>query len=180
MPLDRRQFFRRFIPGDKTSDQRMARYDTLETYARTSLLPYDFSLTEAQERELMAAVRELLEKTSNKELFLPDVRVRVEEIVESKVQLWRLQTDATGRAERNREVRLAAPQYVGTFLTVQANTPIIEQLQHNYDIYDLKELEELLKRQIESWIQDVDDRLIQQYDVVSVQELVFAQLRSWC
>jgi len=44
----------------------------------------------------------------------------------------------------------------------------------------MNELEDLLKRQIESWIQDVDDRLIQQYDVVSVQELVFAQLRSWC
>src|SRR4051794_20059696 len=98
MALDRRQFFRRFLPGDKTSDQRAGRYDSLETYVRTRLLPYDFTLSEAQEHELIAAVRALLEKMPNKDLFSPDVRVRVEEVVESKIQPWRMQTDVTGRA----------------------------------------------------------------------------------
>ena len=43
--------------------------ETLETYVRTQLLPYDFRLTEEQERELMSAVRSVLEKTTDDELF---------------------------------------------------------------------------------------------------------------
>jgi hypothetical protein len=180
MPLDRRQFFRRLIPGDKTTEQRLARYETLEAYVRNRLLPYDFSLSEAQERELMESVRAFLEPLSNKELFSVDVQARLEQLAEPQIQAWRLLTDVSGRASRIHEVRCAASGYVGAFLTVQAGTAIIDQLQHNYGVDDPNELEPLLKRQIEIWIEDVDDRLIEQYDVASVQELVFAQLRSWC
>ena len=180
MALSRRQFFRRFWSSGNASPERLARYDALETYVRTQLLPYDFTLTEEQERELIAAVREVLEKTSNEELFSNIVRGRIGEIVEARIQPWRRQSDSGGRTERLREVRIAAPDYVSTFLNVQADTPIVEQLKQTYEIQDLGELEALLKRQIETWIADADDRLIQQYDVISVQDLVFAQLRSWC
>ena len=128
----------------------------------------------------MSDVRALLEKMPNKELFSDEVNAVLGQAVEPKIQSWRLQTDVTGRAERLQDIRRAAPDYVAAFMSVQAGTAIIDQLLQNYGLYDMNELEEQLKRQIESWIQDVDDRLIQQYDVVSVQELVFAQLRSWC
>src|ERR1051326_5667855 len=69
MALSRRQFFRSLVPGDPQSPKRLARYETLETYVRTQLLPYDFELTEDQERELLAEIRGVLEKTPNNDLF---------------------------------------------------------------------------------------------------------------
>src|SRR5215471_12972251 len=180
MALSRRQFFRSLMPGDPNSPQRLARYQSLETYVRTQLLPYDFELTEAQERELMAEVRAILEKTSNDNLFAHHIRGQLEQLVEAKIQPWRSQSDIEALAERIREIRQAAPDYVTTFLEIHAGTPVIEQLKQMYGIYDLPELEKSLKRQVEIWISETNDRLLSHYDVVSVQDLVFAQLRSWC
>ena len=83
-------------------------------------------------------------------------------------------------AETLREVRQVAPDYVSSFMTEHAGTPIIGQLQEAYGIDDLDDLEALLKDQIRTWINESNDRLIRQYDVVSVRDLVFTQLRSWC
>ena len=168
------------MPGDPNSPQRLARYQVLETYVRTQLLPYDFELTESQERELMTEIRLVLEKASNDDLFAHHIRGRLEQVVETKIQPWRNQSDVDALAERIREIRQVAPDYVTTFLEVHAGTPIIEQLKQMYGIYDLPELEQSLKRQVEIWISETNDRLLAQYNVVSVQDLVFAQLRSWC
>src|SRR5215471_14585910 len=105
MALSRRQFFRSLMPGDPNSPQRLARYQTLETHVRTQLLPYDFELTEDQERELLAEVRSVLEKTSNDDLFAHHIRGRLEEIVEAKIQPWRKQSDVDALADRLREIR---------------------------------------------------------------------------
>lgn len=180
MALSRRQFFRSLVPGDPQSPKRQARYEVLETYVRTQLLPYDFELTEEQERELNAEVRSVLEKASNDDLFGYQIRTRLEEVVEAKVQPWRSQGSTTALAERLQEIRRVAPDYVTTFLEVHADTPMIEQLKQMYGVYDLPELEKSLKHQVELWIAETNDRLLVQYDVVSVQDLVFAQLRSWC
>src|SRR5437899_1872816 len=137
MALSRRQFFRSLLPGDPQSPQRLARYQTLETYARTQLFPYEFQLTTEQEQELIAEIRAVLEKTPNDDLFSNMIRGRIEEIVEAKIQPWRKQSDVDARTERLREIRQVAPDYVATFLTVQADTPVIEQLKQMYGIYDL-------------------------------------------
>ncbi len=181
MGLDRRQFFRRLVPGaDKNSPRRMARYKDLETYARMHLLPYDFELTEEQESQLIGAIRGVMDNANNDDLFSNAIRARIEEIVEKTIEPWRRQTDVEARAKRLQEVRQAAPDYVSAFLEVQAGTPIIEKLKEAYRTDDLAELEALLKHQVELWVAEASDRLVQQYDVVSVRDLVFAQLRAWC
>ena len=180
MALSRRHFFRSLLPGDPHSPKRVARYQDLETYVRTQLLPYDFELTEEQERDLMKEVRSFLEKTSNDDLFGYQIRYRLEEVVTAKVQPWRSQSDVDAQAERLREIRQAAPDYVTTFLEVHNGEPVIEQLKQMYGVYELPDLEQTLKRQVELWIAEVNDRLLAQYDVVSVRDVVFAQLRSWC
>ena len=181
MALSRRQFFRRlWKPGDDPTPQRLARYQDLETYTRTQLLPYDFPLTPDQERELIAAVRDVLDKASNDELFSNLIRARIEEVVDAKTQPWRLEDNAGVRAQQLREMRNAAPDYVHAFLTLNAGEPIVDQLMHNYGTADISELETILKDQIRTCIEETNDRLLQQYDIISVQDLVFAQLRSWC
>src|SRR5262245_54035335 len=120
MGLDRRQFFRRLIPGDKSSPRRLARYRDLETYARMQLLPYDFELNEDQEVELRAAINQVMVQASDDELFSNVIRGRLEEVVEKTIEPWRRQIDVEGRAKKMLEVRRAAPDYVSTFLTVHA------------------------------------------------------------
>jgi hypothetical protein len=69
---------------------------------------------------------------------------------------------------------------VGNFLELHRDQPIVAKLKEAYRTDDLDDLEKLLKQQIELWIAETNERLLLQYDVVSVQDLVFAQLRSWC
>ena len=180
MALSRRQFFRSLLPGDPQSPQRLARYETLETYVRTQLLPYDFELVDEQERELLREVRSFLEKTSNDELFGYQIHSRLADLVETKIQPWRKKSDVDALSERLREIRQAAPDYVTTFLQVHDGMPVIQQLKQMYGVYELPELENVLKHQVELWISETNDRLLAQYNVVSVQDLIFAQLRSWC
>src|SRR4030095_12075685 len=90
MSLSRRQFFRRLMhPGQKSLEERLARYELMDTYVRTNLLPYDFSLTADQEAELLATVRSALEETGDEELFSAIVRFKVEEVADRKIRLWR-------------------------------------------------------------------------------------------
>src|SRR5205807_2176578 len=90
MSLSRRQFFRRLVrPGQKSPEERRERYELMDTYVRTNLLPYDFSLTADQESELFAAVRLDLEQTNDEELFSAILRFKVEEVVDRKIRLWR-------------------------------------------------------------------------------------------
>src|SRR5262245_55760455 len=88
--LSRRQFFRRIVqPGHKSPEERLARYELMDTYVRTHLLPYDFTLTPDQETELFITVRQALEETNDEELFSAILRFKVEEVVDRKVRVWR-------------------------------------------------------------------------------------------
>jgi hypothetical protein len=180
MGLDRRQFFRRLVPGDKDSPRRLARYKDLEMYARMQLLPYDFELTPDQEKQLIEAIHGEMAKTSNDDLFSNVIRGRIEEIVEKTIEPWRRQTDLQARARQLQEVKRAAPDYVGNFLELHRDQPVVEKLKEAYRTDDLAALEKLLRQQMELWIAETNERLLLQYDVVSVRDLVFAQLRSWC
>src|SRR6185503_15436275 len=111
--------------------------------ARTQLLPYDFELTEDQERQLIAAIHAAMDNAGNEDLFSIAMRGRIEEIVEKTIEPWRRQTDVEARAKRLQEVRRAAPDYVSAFLEVQAGTAIIDKLKEAYRTDDLTELESL-------------------------------------
>jgi len=152
----------------------------MDAYVRTNLLPYDFALTVQQEVELFAAVRADLEETNDEELFSSILRFKVEEVVDRKIRLWRDQYQIREQLNRLNELRQSAPDYVGNFLNGQATPAAIEQLKIRFGIDDLEVLEGELTRQIGEWVKTVDDNELSQYDLVTIKDLVFAQLRSWC
>jgi hypothetical protein len=181
MSLSRRQFFNRLVrPGHKTPEERRERYDLMDAYVRTHLLPYDFSLTDAQRAELFQAVRADLEQTNDEELFSAILRFKVEEIVDRKIRPWRDQNQLKEQVQRLNEMRGSAADYVSLFLNGQGTPSAVEQLKIRFSMDDLNELESELKRRISDWMKTVEDAELLQYDVVTVKDLVFAQLRSWC
>jgi hypothetical protein len=181
MSLSRRGFLQRLVrPGKKTPEQRRERYEVMAAYVRTNLLPYDFGVTPDQEAELFAAVRTELENTSDEELFSSVLRFKVEEVVDRKIQRWRAEGELKERLARLNEIRRSGVDYVGTFLKGQASATTIEQLQLRCGVTDSTALEAELRKQIHEWIAAVEDTELLQYDVVSIRDLVFAQLRSWC
>jgi len=164
--------------GQKTPEERRERYETMDAYTRTHLLPYDFALTADQESELFAAVRADLEATNDEELFSSILRFKVEEVVDRKIRLWREQNQLQEQLNRLNEIRHAAPDYVSTFINGQATPTTIEQLKSHFSTDDLIILETELRKHIQEWIATVDDSELLQYDVVTVKDLVFEQLRS--
>ena len=152
----------------------------METYVRTHLLPYDFSLTAEQEADLFAEVRTILQGATDDELFSVVIRHMMEELVDVKVQPWREENRLKNQLERVKEIRDAAVDYVGTFLGVQASPSTLEQLRQAVGINDPQSLEAELRRRVAEWIIGVEDDQLLQYDVFTVKDLVFAQLRSWC
>ena len=179
--ISRRQFFRRFIsPLDKKTDERRARYDVMETYVRNHLLPYDFELTAEQDRELFAAVRGQLEKASDVELFSVLIRGTLEEAVELKLRPWREAARKRAVEEKLREIRTSAPDYVNSFLTFYATGSEVDTLKQRFEIDDFVELERALQQHVREWIAACNDEQLLNYDVFTVKDLVFIQLRSWC
>ena len=181
MSLSRRQFFRRLVrPGEKSREERVARYELMDTYVRTNLLPYDFALSAGQEAELFSSVRSALEDTNDEELFSAILRFKVEEVVDGKIRPWREESQANENLNRLKEVRNSATDYVSTFLNGQATPAAIEQLKLRFGTLDTRALDAELRTRVQEWISTVDDSELLQYDVVTVKDLVFAQLRSWC
>jgi len=143
-------------------------------------LPYDFGLTEAQEAELFAAVRAALEETGDEELFSAIIRFKVDEVVDSKIRPWREASYLDEEGGKLRELRRIAVDYVNLFLNGQGSPTTIEQLQQELSIDNIPDLEAELRKRIQEWIQTVEDSELLKFDVVTVKDLVFDQLRSWC
>jgi len=152
----------------------------MDAYVRTHLFPYDFSLTPQQEAELFASVRAALEETGDEELFSAIIRFKVEEVADRKIRFWREQNELSDELNRVREIRHAAVDYVRAFLNGQATPSAVEQLKARCGIQDLPALDVELRSRVAAWIATVDDRELLQYDVVTVRDVVFAELRSWC
>ena len=165
-------------PGQKSPEERNARYDQMDTYVRTHLLPYDFALTAEQETELLNSVRSALVETNDEELFSAIIRFKVEEVADGKIRFWREEDQLKHQQVRLNEIRHSAADYAGAFL--KASAAAAEQLKSRFAIDNLAALEIELMKRIQEWIATVDDRELLEYDVVSVKDLVFAQLRSWC
>ena len=158
----------------------MVRYELMHTYVRTHLLPYDFALTASQESELFASVRSALEETNDEELFSAILRFKVEEVADRKIRQWREENQLKEQLNRINEIRHSAADYVSTFLNGQATPVAIAQLKTRFAVADSDGLEAELKKRIQEWVGTVDDSELLQYDVITVKDLVFAQLRSWC
>jgi hypothetical protein len=183
MSLSRRQFFRQWQfwnTEERSAHQRQARYIELENDARRYFLPYDFTLTPEQDAELFRELRAVLEPMSLDDLNAPTIMPIVQEIVEEKLEPWRNASARLEQGERIREVRQCAPDYVKSFITLQATPQAIDQLKIHLGVDDMEALENALRRKIEAWLPEVEDHVIAQYDILTIKELVFAQLRSWC
>jgi len=90
MALSRRQFFRHFLnPNERSVQERSARYDALESYVRTHLLPYDFGVTEQQVSELLGDIRAMFERATDEDLFSSGIYNTIDSIAEAKIQPWR-------------------------------------------------------------------------------------------
>jgi hypothetical protein len=152
----------------------------MDSYVRTHLLPYDFGLTPEQEAELFQAVRTELDNTGDEELFSAILRFKVEEIADRKIRHWREQVHLADEVHRLKEIRSAAPDYAPAFLTAQATPAAIEQLKARFGIENSEALQAELIQRVKDWIATVDDAELTGYNVLSVKDLVFAQLRSWC
>jgi len=158
----------------------LARYEVMETYVRTHLLPYDFSLTSDQEADLFAEVRATLERSPDEELFSAFMRPIIEEKVEAKIRPWREENRLRSQSDHLKELREAAADYVSSFLNLQATPAAVEQLKQRFGIADSQALEAELRTRINAWVAELEDEQLAQYDVFTVKDLVFTQLRSWC
>jgi hypothetical protein len=77
-------------------------------------------------------------------------------------------------------VRSAAPDYVNAFLTLQATPQAVEQLRIRLGSENVQTLEALLRERVALWVAELADDELTRYDVCTVKDLVFAQLRTWC
>lgn len=187
MELSRRHFFRRlWSTGERTQEERLSRYTALESFARTQLLPYDFSLSDEQLSAMQAGVRFHLKATRDKELFAPEICVKLQKIVDAMTEPWRqdhfLKLEAeSSRAEQNRE---AALTHVSTFLSEKATAAQIDALRSRFGVQDLKAdiktIEARLETEIHSWVNRKTQEELLQYDSESLKDLVYAQIMSWC
>jgi hypothetical protein len=90
MSLSRRRFFEQFMrPGKKSPEERKVRYEMMEEYVRTQVVPPDSPLTARQEAELFNALRSALEETDDEELFSVVLHFKVEEVVDRQLRKWR-------------------------------------------------------------------------------------------
>ena len=176
MPLSRRQFFRRlWSPGDKASPRRLARYEEIKKDVRTYLLPYDFSLTGEQTDLLFADIQLTLEAAEDEELFSTKIVDRIGKLADARIQMWRDLLLVWVK-----EVRHHAADYVSAFLSSEASPETVEQLKGRFEIDNLAALEAELKKRVRNWIAGIEDEKLLQYDIISVKDLVFSELRSWC
>jgi hypothetical protein len=90
MALNRRQFFGSFWgPDSRRMAERKSRCESLEGYAWTNLVPFDFSLNPDQSKHLGDAIRAYLSRTSDDDLFSSGMARRLEEFVGGIVEPWR-------------------------------------------------------------------------------------------
>jgi hypothetical protein len=174
MPLSRRQFFRSFWSPQKTLAQRQEQYRIMKSYVGAILIPFDFSLTPEQTTEVFAIADTALQAATDEELFSDAIRIRLDQLIEPNIKLW--YNELLSHVE---EVRQCAPDYVTTFLR-EGSTEEVEQLMKRFSITDWDALDTELRKQVRTWIAGLDNEKVRQYDVLTVKDLVFTEIRSWC
>ena len=174
MPLSRRQFFRSFWSPQKTLAQRQEQYRIMKSYVGAILIPFDFSLTPEQTSEVFSIADSALQAASDEDLFSDAVRIRLDQLIEPRIKTW--YTELLDHVE---EIRQCAPDYVTAFLREAPNEDV-EKLMQRFGITDWDSLDTELRKQIRTWISGWDNENVRKQNVVSVKDVVFTELRSWC
>jgi len=173
MSISRRQFFRGLTPhGTDPQQDYLRRVQTVESYVRRNLLPYDFALTAEQTAEVLRAAVDGIEVATEGEL-LDDNRLRqLREIVEERVQVWRQEYL---KAEEARQ--LAIP-LVREFLS-QVTPEDMGRLQQRCRSSN-SSLSSNIEREVQVWLSSLPNSRLAICDSPKLRELVFSELRSWC
>jgi hypothetical protein len=174
MPISRRKFFRGLI-GQSDDRQRHQQKRTVEvdSYVRTNLLPYDFALTSEQTAEVLGAALSAVDIDGDSDLFTYENRMRLREIVDARVQVWR---EEYLQAE---DVRRNATHFVQEFL-IEATPDELERLGTHFQMPYSADLNQEIERQIRIWLSGVSNAFLAQRSGPELRELVFLQIRSWC
>lgn len=147
----------------------------MKSYVGAILIPFDFSLTAEQTSEVFSIADSALQAASDEDLFSDTIRIRLDQLIEPKIREWH--QELLSHVE---DVRCSAPDYITAFLRSEASPGQIEQLMKRFTIDNLDDLDAELKKQIRTWVAGLDNEKVRQYDVITVKDLVFAELRSWC
>ena len=173
MPISRRQFFRGLVgQSDDRQREQLKRTLEVESYVRTNLLPYDFALTGDQSAEVLAAAIGGVDIDGNGDLLTYENRMRLREIVDTKVQVWReeylqaedVRRDASFVEEFFHEATAEELERLGTFL----------QMPYPADLH------QEVDRQIRVWLSGLPNAFLAKSTHEELRELVFSQIRSWC
>jgi hypothetical protein len=152
----------------------MTRVVTVENYVRTNLLPYDFALTTEQTAEILKTAVAEIDPDGDDEVLGDELRIRLQQIVEEKVQPWR---DEYLQAE---DARRDAIPFILEFLRLEASSEQIQRLRDRFQIPSPAPLEEELERQVRAWMSSLPNRQLADCREDSLRELVFSEIRSWC
>jgi hypothetical protein len=175
MAISRRQFFRGVVGKGETPQREQERKtNSLDTYVRTNLLPYDFALTGEQTEEVLATVRAAMQPAGGEDLFSYARRQQMNQIVEETVRPWR---DEYWKAE---EVRREAAILVREFLAVETTPDERLKLCQRFHIPSPAVLEEEVARQVQAWLAGLSNARVAGYDAAALRDLVFSEIKSWC
>jgi hypothetical protein len=175
MSISRRQFFRGFVghSEDRQREQEKRKF-AVESYVRTNLLPYDFSLTPEQTVEALAAALGGVNIEGEDEPLTYDRRARLREIVESMVDGWRqehLQAE---------DKRRDAAGLVEEFLSFEANPEELMKLAERFHPAGTTSLKEEVERQLRVYLSDLPNARLANCSATELRDLVFSEIRSWC
>jgi hypothetical protein len=146
MEMSRRQFFRGLTGKDRAA--------ALDSYVRTNLLPYDFSLTDEQIEHLLGAVRSKLASGKGTD-FSSEERQRMAEIAQEMIRAWR--EDYWNAEDKRRE----GIELIREFIRANAAP-------------------EALERRAVSWLYNLPNARLALLNPAELKELVFSQMTAWC
>ena len=147
----------------------------MKSYVGAILIPFDFTLTSEQTSEVFGIADNSLQTATDEDLFSDAIRIQLDRLIEPKIRQWHEELLSLVENVRN-----IAPDYTTAFLRSEASSQVIDQLTKRFNIQTLDDLDAELKKQIQTWIAGLDNEKVRQYDANTVQDLVFAELRSWC
>ena len=147
----------------------------MKSYVGAILIPFDFTLTPEQTSEVFGIADISLQAATDEDLFSDAIRIQLDRSIEPKIRQWH--EELLSHVEN---VRNIAPDYTTAFLRSEASSEVIDQLTKRFNIQILDDLDLELKNQIRTWIAGLDNEKVRQYDAITVKDLVFAELRSWC
>ena len=146
----------------------------MKSYVGAILIPFDFSLTPEQTGQVFAIADEALQSATDEDLFSDAIRIRLDQLIEPHIKQWYAEL-----LDHVEEVRQCAPDYVTTFLR-EGTSEEIEKLMQRFNITDWDALDTELRKQITTWIGAWDNEKVRQYNLLTVKDVVFTELRSWC